>query len=293
LACIALLASVMALPLQAEVAPLTLYQRCGRSPWIIIGTVADHDDRLARIKVVEVLKGSYDSATLRVVHRLENFLRERWEGKIEFGPEEQVVLFLKRYDPEETQGTRIPRKLRAPDVFASSFGAQGVFALPAEGQEAYVEAVRAFAAATALEDPTEQEETVLGFLQSANPHILQAGLEQVLDRQLALPEHVTVLMRLVDYDREPVRLNALQVLEQVAGDLESSGRVLPNLADIVDRLKAKVLGSDSDLFRAESLKAVISFAGAAEAEFLRRLSREDPSQLVRYQASRGLVELGE
>ena len=279
-------------PAWAELKPLTLYQRCGRSPWVILGDVTDGDDRFAKVKVVEVFKGEYAGESLRVAHRLENFLRKNWEGKIAFGADDRVVLFLKRYDPEETGVEKVPNKLAAEDMFASTFGAMGVFALPAEGEDAYVEAIREFSVATAIEDAVEQEEAVLSFLRSRNPHILQAGLEQVRDRRLAFDPHVPVLMDLVENPRAPIRLNALQILGQVAEDLNAANRKLPDQADLVDRLKGKVLSDESDIYRSEALKVVVLLGGPEEAEFLRRISKEDPSQMVRYEASRALLNLG-
>lgn len=291
-----LLASLLvpaAPPTRGETTPLTLYQRCGRSPWVILGEVTDHDNRFAEIRVVEVLKGEYEGRSLRVIHRLENFLRESWEDRIEFNPGAPVILFLKRYDPEETDGQKVPEKLQAEDMFASSFGPMGVFDLPAEGQEAYLEAVRTFTRVATKEDPVAKEDALLGFLKSGNPHILQAGLEQVRDRRLAFDEHVPVLMELVDNDRQPIRLNALQVLGQVAEDLRVSRRTLPDQQSLVSRLKGKVLSDESDTYRSEALRVLVLLGGERERPFLERISKEDPSQLVRYQASRALLELGD
>jgi hypothetical protein len=289
---IGLLSALLPSPARAELNPLTLFQRCGRSPWVIIGEVTDYEKRFAQVRVIEVLKGKYELPTLRVVHRLESWLRESWEEKIEFGRERYVVLFLKRYDPEVTDGHKVPEKFEGEDMFASSFGAMGVFSLPEEGQEAYMEAVRVFSGVTAIGDPVEQEEAVLALLQSRNPHILQAGLEQTLARRLAMDEDVPTLLGLVENPREPVRLNALQILGQVAEDLRVSGRSLPDQGDIVNRLKSKVLSGESDLYRAEALKVVAGLGGAAERAFIERISKEDRSQIVRYEASRALLDLG-
>lgn len=277
----------------SEVTTLTLFQRCGRSPWIILGEVGDSDDRLAEVRVVEVLKGEYALPTLRVVYRLENWLREGWEKKIGFTRGDTVALFLKRYDPEETEGTKVPEKLAAGDVFASTFGAMGVFPLPSEGQAALVEALRVFARATAIEDPVMQEEAVLEMLGASNPEIAAAGLEQTFARRLALAEHVPVLVRIAEGGREPEKIEALKILCQVAEDMRASGRSLPDAQDIVNQLKARVLGGEPEALRAEALKVIVRMGGAVEREFIRKVSREDASQILRYEASRALLELGD
>lgn len=285
----ALLAGVTGAAL-ADVRPLTLYQRTGRSPWVILGEVIDGDDRFAEVKVVEMLKGEYEHPTLRIVHKLESFLRESWEEKIEYGTGERVVLFLKRYEPPEEDG-KIPDKLAGEDMFAPSFGASGKFTLPEEGQSAYMEALREYCRVTSIMDPVTREDALLGFLRSRNPHVVQTGLEQVLERQLATDEEVPLLLDLADSDRGPVRLNALQVLGQVAEDLAVSKRRLQDQQDIVNRLKAKVLGDGSDLYRAEAIRVVATLGGEEERAFIERIAREDRSDLVRYQASAALMEL--
>lgn len=275
---------------RAELQPLTLYQRAGRAPWIILGEVTDGDDRFSQVKVLEVLKGDYGLPTLRIVHRLENFLRKSWEEKLDFKTGEAVCLFLKRYEPDR-EGGKVPEKLQAADMFASSFGAQGKFDLPAEGQPAYVEAIREFIRVTGLSDPVEQERSLIAFLESENPHVLQAGLEQILERRLATEEQIPVLLRLADHEREPIRLNALQVLGQIAEDLAVAKKTFPNQADVVNQLKGKVMGGGSDIYRAEAVRVVAALAGESERSFLDRISKEDASQLVRYQASSALMQL--
>lgn len=276
---------------RADIRPLTLYQRVGRTPWVILGEITDGDDRFAEVKVIEVLKGKYDRPTLRVVYRLENFLRKSWQEKLDFEAGEKAILFVKRYETDREDG-KVPEKLAAEDVFAPTFGAEAKFRLPEEGEAAYMEALREYARATEIEDPDAHEAALLGFLTARNPHVLSTGLEQVLERRLALDEHVPLLLDLCESDREPVRLNALQILGQVAEDLRAAGRTLPDHPDVVNRLKGKVVGDGSDPYRAEAVKVVAALAGEAERAFIERIAKEDPSQLVRYQAGTALLALG-
>ena len=193
--------------LHAEVQELTLYQRCGRSPWVILGEVTDADDRFPEIRVIEVLKGSYERPTLHIVFRLQNWLRKGWEDKLQFSPGQKAILFLKRYDPEDTDGSKIPEKLKGEDMFASTFGAEGLYSLPAEGQEAILGAVRAFSKVTAMMDTVAREDSLLGFLGSKNPLIVEAGLDEVYSQRLALDDNVPGLLRLADGSRSASRLS--------------------------------------------------------------------------------------
>ncbi len=276
---------------RADIRPLTLYQRVGRTPWVILGEIVDGDDRFAEVKVLEVLKGEYDRPSLRVVYRLENFLRKSWQEKLEFETGEKAILFLKRYETDR-EDRKIPESLADEDVFAPAFGAEAKFRIPEEGEAAYMEALREYARVTEIEDPEAHEAALLGFLSARNPHLLSTGLEQVLERRLALDEHVPLLLDLCEHDREPIRLNALQILGQVAEDLRAAGRTLPDHADVVNRLKGKVIGEGSDIYRAEAVKVVAALAGESERAFIERISKEDPSQFVRYQAGAALLALG-
>jgi len=276
--------------LQSDVRPLTLYQKAGRASWVILGEISDGDDRFAAVKVIEVMKGTYTRPDLRVVYRLGNFLRKSWEGKLEFALGERSVLFLKRYE-KEPGDPEPPKELREEDVFAPVFGSQGKFTLPEEGSPAYLEAIREFVRVTGLADAAAQEEALLAFLDSVNPHILQAGLEQVVDRRLAGEAQVGRLLRLAESPSDAVRLNAVQILGQVVEDLRAAKKTLPDQPDVVNRLKGMVMGDGGDVFRAEAVKVVAALAGESESPFLERVSKEDRSQIVRYEAGRALLGL--
>lgn len=275
---------------RSELVPLSLYQKVGRSPWVILGDVADGNDRFAQIKVVEVFKGSYDKPEFRLIHRLESFLRKSWEERIEFKTGERAFFFVKRYETDREDG-QLEDWMKADDMFAPTFGAQGKFPVQEEGQPAYVESIREFARVSSLMDPAAQDDALVSFLLSPNPHILQAGLEQVLERRLATDAQIPTLLLLSESPRDSVRLNSLQIMEQVAEDLASAKKTLPDHQDIVNRIKGKVMGGGGDAFRAEAVKVVAAFAGEQEKAFLERLSKEDRSQLVRYEAGRALINL--
>src|SRR6266850_4075476 len=137
------LLALLSVPSLGDVTPLTLYQRAGRSPWLIHGEVVSGDKRFVLVKVVEVLKGAYKGESFRIIYKLENFLRKSWEEKMEFKSGEHAVFFLKRYEPDRPDG-KLEDWMKAEDLFAEAFGAQGKFLLPEEGASAYLEALREF-----------------------------------------------------------------------------------------------------------------------------------------------------
>jgi hypothetical protein len=278
-------------PARGDVKPLTLYQRAGRSPWLVYGEVLSVDKRFVVVEVIEVLKGVYAGQTFRIVYKLENFLRKSWEERMEFKAGERAVFFLKRYETDR-EDHKLDDWMKAEDLFAEAFGAQGKFTMPEEGSSAYLDALREFVRVNAIADPVAQGAALLRFFESPNPHILQAGLERSLEERLAGPAQVPLLLSLTDSARDPVRLDAMQVLQQIALDLAASGRRLENHADVVNVLKGKAMGDGGDLYRAEAVKVVAAFAGEEERAFLERLSKEDHSQLVRYEAGRSLLSLG-
>src|SRR5258706_9491052 len=122
---------LLAAPAFGDVKPLSLYERAGRAPWLIYGEVSSIDKRFVVVKVVEVLKGSYQGDSLRIIYKLENFLRKSWEERMVFTAGEHAVFFLKRYETDRPDG-RLDDWMKAEDLFAEAFGAQGKFSLPEE-----------------------------------------------------------------------------------------------------------------------------------------------------------------
>jgi hypothetical protein len=289
IATVGLLALAATTAARAELRTLTLYERTGRAHWVVLGEVADGDDRFAEVHVLEIFKGEYDKPTMRIIYRLGNFLRKSWEDRLDFAKGERVVLFLKRYESDKEDG-ELKDKLKAEDLFAPAFGSEAKFTTPTEGEGAYVEAIRDFARVTALSDPAAQETALLSYLGSANPHILQAGLEQVLEGRLAGDAQVPQLMKLIESARDGVRLMSLQVLGQVAADLKAAKKTLSDQDDVVANLKGKVMGDGTDIYRAEAVKVIAALSVEKERAFLERISKEDRAQLVRYEASRALQE---
>src|SRR4026209_229463 len=117
---------------RADVTPLTLYERTGRAPLVVVGDVMDGAHRFAVIRTPEVLRCGIPekrSETFRIAFRLDSFLRPPWQDSIEFKAGERVVLFLRKFTKEDG---------RQPDgdLYTLMWGAQGKTLPPLEGAAA-------------------------------------------------------------------------------------------------------------------------------------------------------------
>src|SRR5262245_57812230 len=90
-------------PTFADLRQLTLYERIGRAPVVVLGEIADGENRLASVTTLNLIKCTIPErpgAAFRIAFRLDSFLRKPWEDKIEFKTGEQVLLFLRKFTKE-------------------------------------------------------------------------------------------------------------------------------------------------------------------------------------------------
>ncbi len=275
-------------PVRADVRPLTLYERTGRAPLVIWGEVADGEHRFAEIRTLQIVKCDIPErppATFRIAFRLDSFLRRPWEGPITFKDGERVVLFLRKFtkeDGEQPEG----------DLYTLMWGAQGKFLLPPEGEQAYVDAVRAFEAVLTVDDPDRQAVMLRGLLEHRNPYISDTSFEEMIRQGLGDPDLVPDLFGYFAAQREPTRVLAMRLMRQILEDARAAGREIPapqGIVDMADALRGRAVADTSEGFRVETVRTLAVLGGDDTKAFLTRLAREDPSQHVRYEAEKTLL----
>lgn len=283
LACAAL-AWLTAPPARAEVRPLSLYQKVARSSVALWGEVVEAD-RYATLRVLEVIKCSVPERpgpTMRIAYRLDSFLREPWQDKIEFRKGERVLLFVRPFTKQDGERT-------APDLFALLWGAQGKVVLPAEGEEAWVGAARRMSEILAMTDLDAQALALEAEIASPNPHVSEAALSEILEQRLAGASMVPKLLPLLDSPREPVRLLALKGITAALQELRAARLEVPGRPELADRLRGRASTDATVEIRVEAIRALTALGGEEVRAFLELLAREDPSQLVRLEASRSVA----
>ena len=91
-------------PTSADLRPLTLYERIGRAPVVVVGEIADGESRLATVTTLSLIKCAIPERPadlFRIAYRFDSFMRRPWEDKIEFRKGEQVLLFLRKFTKED------------------------------------------------------------------------------------------------------------------------------------------------------------------------------------------------
>jgi hypothetical protein len=169
------------------------------------------------------------------------------------------------------------------------WGAQGRVTLPPEGERAWVEAVRSFKEILANEDPDRQAAMLREHLNSTNPVLSDGSFEEMLKQGLGTLEMIPELVRYFDSPREPTRLGSMRLLRQVISDARTSGRAVPGQQDLADLVRGRAVTDKSPDFRVEAVKVLGVLGGDEVRAFLTRLAKEDPSQMVRYEAEKALT----
>ncbi len=288
--CVAALAAVAAVAAaagaaRADVRPLSLYERTARASLVVRAEVTDGEHRLAVLRTRDVVKCSIPERpgdSFRIAYKLDSFTRRPWEDKISFRTGERVLLFLRKFtkeDGEKPEG----------DLYTLLWGAQGKFLLPPEGEEAHVQAVTAFAAVQAIPALEEQEARLEEMIADRNPIIAEAALEQLHVQGLGDPALIPSLVAFFDHDRETLRLGAMRLLRRILEDARLAGTAVPAREDLADRIRGLVVADPAAALRAEAVGVLHALGGEDARAFLRRVSREDPSQAVRYEAEKALL----
>jgi hypothetical protein len=262
---------------------MDLWEKSFRSELVVRATVLDGDDRLARMRVDEVLKGSYTAAELKIVFRAANFSRKTWEEKVVFGAGQHLILFLDRF--------RKNGVLQAEDHFELFRGSNGREEVPSEGEDAYLQAIRRFVAIQSIDSQLARWDASRALLSETNPFLVEAGFDQVLKFRLANASLVPVLLGHLDSETVAFRQKAVRCFGQVFEATSREAGDLPTEDHIRDLLLNKAMKDPSSDVRIEAIRALGAWQDRNLAASFRAIAAQDPSQAVRYEAERAIYEL--
>jgi len=269
----------------AEIQKLTLFEKTARSQIVVHALITDGENQKAQARVLETVTCSVKECpgeNFRIAFRLDSFLRRPWEDKIEFRTGEEVILFLRKFTKED--GNEAP-----PDLYTLLWGAEGKFPLPPEGSRAFIEAVRTFRTIAAQEDPLHQEQAFIEGIRGKNPFVIEASFQELHEQLMGDLTLVPDLTAYFDHQRPDFRALAMGLLARILGDARVSGAEIPDEAGLADGLRGRATLDPSPEFRVEAVRALAALGGDESKSLLERLSKDDPSQLVRYEAARRLL----
>ena len=270
-------------PARAAISSMDLWEKSFRSELVVRATVLDGDDRLARMQVDEVLKGTYAGKELKIVFRAANFTRKTWEAKVVFQTGQHLILFLDRY--------RKNGVLQAEDHFELFRGSNGREEVPSEGEDAYLGAIRKFIEIQGMSSQLARWDASRALLSESNPFLVDAGFEQVLKFRLANATLVPVLLGHLDSETVAFRQKAVRCFGQVFESTSREAGDLPTEDHIRDLLLNKAMKDPSADVRIESIKALGAWQDHDLTASFRAIATNDPSQAVRYEAERAIYEM--
>lgn len=261
----------------------TLWKKTFQASLVARVTVLDGDNRMAVLAVNEVIKGQYHREQLKVVFRAVNWSRDLWEDRIVFPEGARLVLFLQ---PFIKKG-----KVNAPDQFELVGGYHGIEAVPPEGNDAYLQAIRRFVTIQSQPSQLAIWGQARALLKEDNPYLVQAGFDQVLRFRLADEALVPVLLERMEDETVAFRTQSAQCLGDVLEDARRDDKTLMGEDHMRDLLLFTATNDADVHVRVEAIRALEAGRDINLVPTFRRIAQEDPSQEVRYQAERTIYEI--
>jgi hypothetical protein len=291
-------ASIAAPGLLAEVNALSLYQKTARASVVARVRAESDSTRRPELQVLEIFKGSVAGGRVTIVPFHRNLVNDKpWLRPAMFRKGHEYLVFLTPYEPDRDEAlfaddsAETLEEAPGPALFEVLNAHHGVMEIPAEGSEALASAVRRFSAVIVLHDYDEQSRRLRALLTEGNPYLVEAALQQVSEYRLARPEDVDALLSLLDSPRAQFRAGALRILGQLVTEPAPRGEKAPERARLSSLVIGRAFGDSDPEVRGQAVLTLRDLGGDDAADVLRRISRTDPDQEVRYRAEVALAEM--
>ncbi|MEE9217909.1 MAG: HEAT repeat domain-containing protein [Acidobacteriota bacterium] len=272
-------------PALADRVNLDLYELTALAPLVVHGAIEEAPERLAEVRVLEVLKGEYESSRLFIAFRLINFERPYGNEKIGFEAGEEAIFCLV---PLRRASGRVPHK----DRFILFKGPDGKITLPLEGRQVWLDAARRLAAIAAIEDSGPLFEALRELVRSQNPILTEIGLRHVRKHGLVDESLVPVLLELVGDPAGHFGAEALDLAAHLLQKPAATGRPIAVREHLL-ALASAIADQGSDVStRRAAVRLLASDGTPAAVAKLQAIANGDPSQDVRYEAAVAVYRLG-
>ncbi len=270
---------------ESTVASLNLFQRLARAELVVKVRIRDGNVRYAIVDVEESLKGEAPAASLRVAFRDYNFFRPPGADPIVFQDGEEDVLLLVPY-------TEVKRSEKNRDLFELYGGPSGRFALPAEGSAIFTDAVRRLVPIGRL-DPTAQVDALWSCLESDNPSLLEAAMDEIDRLRAVSPKLFGRLTALLNTRSTSIRILSLRLIGRVFATSpaqETDELAVEQSRDALNAVLERARGDGDEDVREAAVVAIVAWPQRPEVRGdLESIARLDPAQAVRYVAQRALL----
>lgn len=278
---LALLAAVAALSgVVSAGVPSSTYEWMATAPIVIVGSVAVDDQRYVEFEATTVLRGEVPIGG-RVAVDVRSANRDRAPENDRLAP--RIGLrYLLLLEPVEA------RKKRATSLHRLVHGVAGAREIPAEGGQAFLDAVRRMVAVQEIKDDGRTWQALEGMLEDTNPLLVRTALDLYEKFRRATPVHLPLLRPLLDHPDPALRAGSMRLIAQVQstrGPLPEEDRVI-----LVGELASRARRDAVIEVRVAATAALAAFPGSHVEDLLREVAREDPEQAVRFEAQKSLFE---
>lgn len=236
--------------------------------------------RRPQVTVLEVFKGSYDRDTLTIVPTWVDSTRPMPGVEREvFTTGEESILFLEHYVDEYGRPG-------GAEVFSVLTSATGKVAIPTEGADALLTAVRRFKSILELPEHDAQMLAMRGFLREANPFLIEAAIAECLRFRSITAEDTEALLTLVGHPRPDFRAGALDLIGLLVREGREAGPDSGSLTDraVFDRVGSTALNDTDASVRSRAIVTLETFGTPSALTLIETIGVQDTSQSVRYQA---------
>ncbi len=267
--------------------------RLASGPFVVLATV-DDDGGKAVVTVERVYRGENIGGAIRIDARQANATRILGDPPFRVREQERAIFVL-------SLAVDLSGDPLGADIYQPSAGYRSKIPIPVEGGPALLEAVERVIYYQDTPDRGAAEADLVDWLGGRNPWLVDFAVHQAAKFGLAGPAWIPGLLALTQDVSPWRRIKALQALGESLEKGRLRGRsqfrrVSPLAEDETnDLLRAsheaiiRLARSDPDAeVRTAAVREVQESGYEKAAEVLEAISREDPSQDVRYEAAAGL-----
>jgi hypothetical protein len=258
---------------------LNLYDWMGRAPVIVSGRALDASGKSTPVVVERVLRGEVAAGeVLPVMLKRANRQRDLSEHALKL-EEGKSYLFLLRAGPSKRSGETTYDLVR---------GVRGAREVPAEGADAFLDAVERFARIQEQNNDLRTWEAFRRMLEETQPLLIRTALEEYLEFERGGPQLLALIRPLLAHPMPDLRTLALRLVDQIL-ERHPAGQI-PDPDSLEVEIVALARRDPSVETRVAATRALRGLPDPGITEVWQEISKDDPDQNVRYMAERLLYE---
>jgi hypothetical protein len=266
-------AAGLLVPLPARAETLNLYDWMAVAPTVVAGRVKVDDQRYVQVEVTHGFRGDLLSGQVVAVdQRKANRERDTVRPALKLEEGRDYVLLLKRAAPKKDE----------PPPYEIVRGTEGAREIPAEGGVLWIEAAERFARVQDRKDERVLWRSLTEMLEDPNPILLETSLDMFLKFRRGQSDLLPSVRPLLEHPRADFREKSLLLIGQVLE--RTGGAPAEQDAGLLSEMIGRARRDESVPVRVAATRALGSVSLSGRDEILREIARDDPEQLVRYEA---------